>query len=129
MERRGRKPLALRHLDKLQGSAHAKQRMAILLKTLEGACTIPEACRELGIGESRFHELREQWLQEALELLEPRPLGRPRRVEEEATTKALRARVESLQRELALSDLRRDVQSVLAAAPAIAAAKKGARRS
>jgi cytosine/adenosine deaminase-related metal-dependent hydrolase len=31
----------------------------------------------LGIGESRFFALRNQWLQEALDLLEPRPLGRP----------------------------------------------------
>jgi transposase-like protein len=42
--------------------------------------TVPQACHLLGIGESRFHALRNQWLQEALDLLEPRPLGRPAQV-------------------------------------------------
>jgi transposase InsO family protein len=45
---------------------------------------VPEACRRLGIGESRFHDLRGAWLQEALELLEPRPLGRPPRAADPA---------------------------------------------
>jgi hypothetical protein len=39
--------------------------------------TVPEACAALQIGESRFHALRNEWLQESLELLEPRRAGRP----------------------------------------------------
>ena len=35
MTRRGRKPLALEHVQQLDGSARAKQRMTTLLKTLE----------------------------------------------------------------------------------------------
>ena len=77
MARTGRKPLAAGHVDRLQGSAHARQRMRLLLECLWGEKTIPEACAELGICEARFHTLRHQWLQEALELLEPRRTGRP----------------------------------------------------
>ena len=77
MTRMGRKPLATGHVDRLQGSEPAKQRLTVLLETLRGELPVPEACARLGIGESRFHALRGAWLQEALELLEPRPLGRP----------------------------------------------------
>ena len=39
--------------------------------------TIPQACSELGIGESRFHEMRSEVLQGVLENLEGKPRGRP----------------------------------------------------
>jgi len=71
--------LATRHVDGLSGSERAKLRLQTILKTLQGEMTVAEACRMLGIGESRFHALRNEWLQAALALLEPRPLGRPPR--------------------------------------------------
>jgi len=77
MARRGRKPLGAAHVDHLQGTQLAKRRLELILKTMRGELTIPEACRALSIGESRFHAMRNQWLQEALELLEPRRAGRP----------------------------------------------------
>jgi transposase len=80
MARRGRKPLATRHVDGLCGSERAKLRLQTILKTLQGKMTVPQACQVLGISQSRFHALRNQWLQEALDLLEPRPLGRPPQV-------------------------------------------------
>jgi transposase-like protein len=60
--------------------------------------TVPEACQVLGICESRFHGLRNQWLQEALELLEPRPLGRPPQVV--SPDQEERARLEAENRDL-----------------------------
>ena len=77
MKRRGRKPLATRHVDRLDGSELAKLRLETILDTMRGEITVPTACQRLGIGEARFHALRQQWLQEALELLEPRRVGRP----------------------------------------------------
>jgi len=77
MARRGRRPLAVQHVENLCGSERAKLRLQTMLQTLQGQMTVAEACGVLGIGESRFHALRNQWLQEALDLLEPRPLGRP----------------------------------------------------
>ena len=73
----GRKPLATGHVDRLDGSERAKERMTIILETLRGQMTIPVACQALGVCESRFHALRQDWLQESLELLEPRRPGRP----------------------------------------------------
>jgi len=77
MTRRGRKPQGAQLVDRLEGSEHAKLRLKVILETLTGRQTIPEACHELGIQESMFHKMRGQVLQSALGRLEPRPLGRP----------------------------------------------------
>jgi hypothetical protein len=75
--RTGRKPTGPQITERLEGSPTAKQRLAVILETIAGRLTVPQACQRLGIGESRFHELRKQTLQATLETLEPRPLGRP----------------------------------------------------
>lgn len=77
MTKRGRPPLGLGHVDRFPGSDEARARMRIILATLSGEKTIPEACAELRIGESRFHELRNEFLAKGIEWLEPKPLGRP----------------------------------------------------
>jgi hypothetical protein len=77
MARRGRKPLGAQLVDRLQGSEHAKLRLKVILETLSGQRTIPEACDELGIQESMLHRVRSEVLQTALDRLEPRPMGRP----------------------------------------------------
>lgn len=74
---RGRKPLAVGHVARLTGSQWAKRQMEVLLETLSGKLTVHQACGLLGIGQSRFHVIRHRWLQQALKLLEPRPVGRP----------------------------------------------------
>jgi len=77
MSKRGRPPLKLQHVDRMPGSKEARRRLKILLATLTGEKTVVEACSELGIGESRFHDLRNEFLNKGVEALEPRPLGRP----------------------------------------------------
>jgi hypothetical protein len=77
MTRRGRKPQGAQLVDRLEGSEHAKLRLKVILETLAGRQTIPEACHELGIQESMFHRVRSEVLQTALGRLEPRPIGRP----------------------------------------------------
>ncbi|MFH1724746.1 MAG: helix-turn-helix domain-containing protein [Elusimicrobiota bacterium] len=81
---RGRPPLGPKLVDRLEGSEHAKERLKILLETLNGEKTIEQACEELTIGEAMFHKLRSRFLQEAVESLEPRPVGRPRQEVDEA---------------------------------------------
>jgi hypothetical protein len=61
----------------MPGSKEARRRLKILLATLTGEKTVVEACSELGIGESRFHDLRNEFLNKGVEALDPRPLGRP----------------------------------------------------
>lgn len=91
--------------------------MRVLLQTLRGELSVPEACEQLQIGESRFHALRGQWLQEALELLEPRPLGRPPQAVDEthgpSRQEALEAENRRLRQQLAAADVRRELAEVL----------------
>ena len=80
MTRTGRKPQGVGLLNPLSGSELAKRRMALFIQTLAGETSVVEACKELHIGESRFYGQRAEWLQAALELLEPRSAGRPHKV-------------------------------------------------
>lgn len=77
MTRLGRKPQGVGLVEGLSGSKHAKERMRWFWETLQGACSVGEACAALGICESRFYEHRSAWMQESLALLEPRAAGRP----------------------------------------------------
>ncbi len=77
MARRGRKPIGVELVERLDGSERAKHRLKAILATLSGERSIPEVCEELGIQESMFHRVRSEALQTALNRLEPRPLGRP----------------------------------------------------
>jgi transposase-like protein len=79
----------------MDGSRFAKKRLALILDTLSGKTTIVDACQKLGINEAAFHKLRRRTLQESLEGLEPRPLGR--RPKE---TSPQTERVEELEEEL-----------------------------
>jgi hypothetical protein len=83
-QRVGRKPLSTGHVDHLCGSSRAKDRLRIFLETLQGTLTVPDACQLLELGEAQFHHLRRVWLQDALDALEPRRLGRPPKQESTA---------------------------------------------
>jgi len=52
----------------------------VLLATLTGEMLVDEACDELDLGPTQLANLRKQALQGALDALEARPVGRPRRV-------------------------------------------------
>jgi transposase-like protein len=64
-------------VDRLDGDASTKQRLRVILATLTGAMTVEEACRELEVGEARFHVLRHEALEGALSALSPKRPGRP----------------------------------------------------
>jgi transposase-like protein len=73
---RGRFPAGPDYVDKLEGSASAKERLKIVLETIAGTCRVQEACERLGICEQRFHQLRQEALEAALAGLEPGIPGR-----------------------------------------------------
>ena len=52
--RTGRNPAGPQIAERLEGSPVAKQRLEVILETIAGRLTVPEACQQLGIGESRF---------------------------------------------------------------------------
>ena len=116
-QRLGRKPLTTEHVDYLCGSARAKDRMRVFLETLRGTLMVPDACELLKLSESHFHELRQKWLQESLELLEPRRMGRPPKQEDAAEVARewarLAAEVARLQEQVSAAQVREEVTRIL----------------
>lgn len=102
--RPGRPPKGVEHVSGLEGPEETKRRLRVILETLSGERTVAQACAELEIGEARFHTLRQQALQGALEGLRPGRAGRPRKEEPVAP-----GRVEELEQEV--RDLEVDLQA------------------
>src|SRR6266849_4668891 len=104
--RRGRKPSGPEYVQDLEGSAEAKRRLQVILETMTGKKRVLEACQELAISESRFLQPRQELLQAALERLERRQAGRPRRTPAAEGDNALRAELADMERALAAAQLR-----------------------
>lgn len=114
MNHKGRKPLAAGHVEHLSGSELAKLRLSMILKTMLGELTVAEARAQLGICESRFHALRHQWLQQALELLEPRRAGRPPKLETDESRQIaqLEATLAALEHEVDTAEVRQQIAEI-----------------
>jgi len=104
---RGRQPSGPEFVDKLDGSAEAKQRAKTVLETLAGKCRVQKACERLGVKEARFDQLRIEALQAMIDALERQPAGRPARTVTAAEEKnrQLQARIDELEVKLALAPL------------------------
>ena len=111
----GRPPLGPALVDGLEGGELEKERLRAMLATLAGTCTIDEACSSVGLGRSRFLELRERALEGGLEALAPGVPGRPpKRVEVGAEElDGLRQTVDWLRVELETSRLRTEIALVM----------------
>jgi hypothetical protein len=114
----GRKPLGIGHVDQLSGSERAKLRLTTILETLHGELKIADACQVLGVCESRFFALRNEWLQESLELLEPSVMGRPPQPPIDPRQQELEQTNAELEQQLREAQVRRDVDQILATAGA-----------
>jgi hypothetical protein len=105
---RGRPPSGPKLVEGMEGSQLARQRLKVILQTVAGELSIPEACAQLGISEPRFHELRAEWMQGAMQLLEPKPVGRPTRQPspEAARMESLEQQVQELKIDLRAAQIR-----------------------
>lgn len=111
---RGRRPSGPRLVEGLSGSPEAKERARVILETIAGSLTIPEACERLNLSEAHFHRLRERCLETAIESLEPRSPGRPaHKADESPDLLNLRRRCEELEYENQLGQVREEIASVL----------------
>jgi len=112
---RGRYPSGPEFVNKLNGSASAKERLQVLLETLAGERRIGEACDRLGISEPRFDQIRIESLQAALSALEPQPAGRRPRptVTDEAEVQRLRERIAQLEGERQAALVRAEIAVTL----------------
>lgn len=126
----GRPPKGAKLVDGLEGSVGAKKRLRLILETLSTERSVGSACEELGIGQAAFFKLRTRTLQEAVEGLEPRPLGRPviKNAESEEELEGLRSEVAVLRRELEAARVREELAIVLPRLGAETTEKKTAKR-
>ena len=93
----------------------AKGRLKVVLETTTGQKTMAEASEEVGLGEAMLYVERAQALQGALEALEPKPLGRPRKLEAVDPEEVERLREENaaLRQELRKLQVKVDFQAEL----------------
>jgi hypothetical protein len=111
----GRPPSGPKLVDTLEGSAHAKERLEVVLETVAGSMTVAEACEKLAIGETAFRKIRTAALSSALKELEPKQTGRPPKVTSAGGEKALELeeRARWLEEELELSRVRQELAAAL----------------
>lgn len=96
-----RPPEGVGHVDRLDGPEDLKWRLRVLLETIVGSISVTQACEELGVSESRLHELRRQALVGALGALMPKPAGRPATAETATERERnLEARIDELEVDL-----------------------------
>jgi len=122
----GRKPLGPALVEHLDGSADAKTRLELILKTLAGQVTVVEACRILDISEAMFYKLRNRVLQNCLEDLEPKTPGRPPRspIQAHEQHAQLSAQITTLERQLAVQAVRLELAETMPHVVKHAAVKK-----
>ena len=111
MAKRGRPVLGADLVEALGSSSAAKERLAVIIRTLAGEATVEEACAELLIGRSAFHKLRRRFMVEAAALLEPRPSGRRKRTvsQEQRELERLKEENSRLRLELAAQQIREEI--------------------
>jgi hypothetical protein len=109
----GRPPLGAELVDRLEGSPEARRRVQIVLRTLAGEMTIPQACQELDIGESRFHVLRHELLGSMVAAAEGKPRGRPPEAQEDPRVGELQQQIEELRIALRAAQIREELAVTL----------------
>jgi hypothetical protein len=129
MIRVGRKPQGWKLIDHLSADEDSKARLKAFLRTMSGQCTVAEACAELGIEQSRFFALRNQWLEGSAGLLAPKPAGRPRQAAaDEPQVEQLKQEVRDLKQRLLAAELRARLAEAGVSRPSHERRKKGAPR-
>lgn len=111
----GRPPQKTALVESLTGPEELKARLRVILATLSGELTIAQACQQLNVGESRFHELRKQALEGALKAIEPGQSGRPGKelTPEQAKLQEMQQQLEKLEYELRLSKTQAELAKAL----------------
>lgn len=96
-------------IDRLGGgTADSRRRLAVILQSLTGGMKVGQACRELDMSSSRFHEIRREFLQRAPALLEPGVPGPvPRKTNEEL--ERLRRENEALRERAVMAEVREEL--------------------
>ncbi|MHC4931802.1 MAG: transposase [Planctomycetota bacterium] len=111
----GRPTFGVDHVDGIDAPEEEKRRVKTVLLTMTGELSVAQACARLGLGHTRFHELRREILEAAVAGARPGRPGRPRK-EEPAAAKEVRRltrRVAWLEEELHLARMRTELAVAL----------------
>jgi hypothetical protein len=111
-KRMGRPPRGVDHVDSVEGSERAKERLKCVLLSLTGELTRDAAAQRIGVSGRRLHKLREDALTAAVASLEPSRLGRPpkpRLTAQEQRLRQLESEAELLAWELSVSRTREEL--------------------
>ena len=110
----GRPPKGPALVESLEGTAEAKERLRVALETIAGTKSIAEACEELEVKEATLYELRARALQAALEAVESKPIGRPRKESAvDSKVEGLEREIVELRRKLSTAELRVELHAAL----------------
>jgi hypothetical protein len=118
-------------VESIEASPQARERAKVILLTLAQKSSVQAGCRWLGVGRTRFQDLRQRMLAAAVAALEERAAGRPRHPVQRTCRQlsTLRRRLGELEQELRRTQAELDVaRSEAGAAVSARLAAKGARR-
>lgn len=98
-------------VDSTGASPQARERAKVILLTLAQKWSVQAGCRWLGVGRTRFQDLRQRMLAAAAAALEERAAGRPRRQVQRTCRQlsTLRRRLAELEQELRRTQAELDV--------------------
>lgn len=113
-------------MEQAEGSADAKRRLRVILETVAGLKSVPEACAALGIEEARFYKLREKAVEAAVAGLEASAPGRPKK-EDPADTARVRELEEERKRLLFELQVSRTREEIAVALPHVLRRGEGAK--
>ena len=100
-----------RLVESIEASPQARERAQVILRTLARKCSVQAGCRSLGVGRTRFQDLRQRMLGAAIAALEERPAGRPRSRVQQTCRQLLtvRRRLAELEQELRRTQAELDI--------------------
>jgi hypothetical protein len=101
------------HVEGVQASEAAKERLRLVLETLSGEVSVEEACARLGVSGARFAQIRKEALVGAATALEPGRAGRPPAAAPDPELERLRREVKDLRRDLEASRIREEIAIVM----------------
>jgi DNA-binding HxlR family transcriptional regulator len=120
-----------RLVESIEASPQARERAQAILRTLAQKWSVQAGCRCLGVGRTRFQDLRQRMLGAAVAALEEGAAGRPRRQVQRTCRQLsmLRRRLAELEQELRRTQAELDVaRSEAGAAVSARLAAKRVRR-
>ncbi len=98
-------------VERTEASPEARERTKVILLTLARHWSVQAGCERLGVGRTRFQDLRRRMLGGATRALEEGTAGRPRQLEDRESheMRTLRGRIAELERELRRSETELDI--------------------